>query len=744
VFTHRDYDAYGQITAEQYNVQVTQGSTTYPVETILGYAQGIYDADLSMVQFVNRWYDPSTGRFLSEDPTGLGADVNPYRYCGNSPLTRTDPTGQNWNAITITSPSNYGLGSFSSSYGSGVGYSIYGDSAGSSSVSVSSASSSGTSSSPGWEGIGSWLVGGGLNFLSTPSINDTSSSGSLITWDNPLFYSNPTNMDIGVSDTTIWGNPTTNSIISGGSWALDYGSGGGNQGLASVPALNANDLLGSGGVDFNSSVAIIGGNATLIAGEFKGLQIGSSSSTLSMASIGLGGTSSAAGSTSILPGVYSYSFAPSVMIGGGSNGGYHALLAYATTSASGSTFVSNVLNATLHTVGAVGQIGAGVAETVGGLGLIGLAVAGEVVSWGGATVPAIAVGAAGGAISYDGVNRILNGVWSLGSGVPLAPTQIEAAATNVGVAVLGPGIGTGAGDVVGMGLQLSAGLGFDVGVQALGRIGQCEAVFSATPTGSGATNPFANHQWGNPDTIPCFPAEALVHTPDGVREIQTLCEGDLVLAYDLTTKAVVARPVVACMRNWTLNLVKVKMGDEIIWATRIHPFYLPETDEWIPASELKAGMKVLAIDLQSRMIDDVHVMATHEDTFNITVDELHTFFVGEVGLLVHNAAFTSLGATPTEIYGIQNQATGEIVYVGKTTQGIDVRFLQHVNGAHSEWASGFGPVRLTGGNWTAGQAAVWEQHYIDFYGGTTQLQNVRNAISEATYNQIKPLIPNPC
>ncbi len=42
----------------------------------------------------NRWYDPVVGRWLSQDPIGFaGGDANLYRYCQNSPLVRTDPTG---------------------------------------------------------------------------------------------------------------------------------------------------------------------------------------------------------------------------------------------------------------------------------------------------------------------------------------------------------------------------------------------------------------------------------------------------------------------------------------------------------------------------------------------------------------------------------------------------------------------------------------------------------------------------
>jgi len=40
-----------------------------------------------------RYYDPQLGRFLSEDPAGLAAGVNPYRYAGNDPVNSHDPSG---------------------------------------------------------------------------------------------------------------------------------------------------------------------------------------------------------------------------------------------------------------------------------------------------------------------------------------------------------------------------------------------------------------------------------------------------------------------------------------------------------------------------------------------------------------------------------------------------------------------------------------------------------------------------
>jgi RHS repeat-associated protein len=44
-----------------------------------------------------RYYDPESGRFISEDPIGFeGGDVNLYVYSGNNPVMMVDPWGLRW------------------------------------------------------------------------------------------------------------------------------------------------------------------------------------------------------------------------------------------------------------------------------------------------------------------------------------------------------------------------------------------------------------------------------------------------------------------------------------------------------------------------------------------------------------------------------------------------------------------------------------------------------------------------
>src|SRR5690606_37137449 len=53
-----------------------------------------WDAEAGLYYYRARFYDPTLGRFISQDPIGfLAGDANLYRYVGNSPLTFIDPLG---------------------------------------------------------------------------------------------------------------------------------------------------------------------------------------------------------------------------------------------------------------------------------------------------------------------------------------------------------------------------------------------------------------------------------------------------------------------------------------------------------------------------------------------------------------------------------------------------------------------------------------------------------------------------
>jgi RHS repeat-associated protein len=94
---HKNYDAFGNVLAETHlnasGATVTAGQTGY-VDEAFGFTGRFYDKATGLQNNLNRWYDASTGRWLSEDPIGFaGGDANLYRYVGNAPGMYTDPSG---------------------------------------------------------------------------------------------------------------------------------------------------------------------------------------------------------------------------------------------------------------------------------------------------------------------------------------------------------------------------------------------------------------------------------------------------------------------------------------------------------------------------------------------------------------------------------------------------------------------------------------------------------------------------
>ena len=90
VFVHRlvrevDYSASGAVIAS---------NDPAAVDELFGYTARDFDTAVGLQYNRARWYDPNTGRWLSQDPIGFAAgDENLYRNVNNSPTNATDPSG---------------------------------------------------------------------------------------------------------------------------------------------------------------------------------------------------------------------------------------------------------------------------------------------------------------------------------------------------------------------------------------------------------------------------------------------------------------------------------------------------------------------------------------------------------------------------------------------------------------------------------------------------------------------------
>jgi RHS repeat-associated protein len=76
------YDSFGKLTA-------SSGTIANPFQ----YTSREFDPETGLLNYRARYYDPTVGRFLSEDPIGFHAGVNFYDYVLNRPTLFLDPTG---------------------------------------------------------------------------------------------------------------------------------------------------------------------------------------------------------------------------------------------------------------------------------------------------------------------------------------------------------------------------------------------------------------------------------------------------------------------------------------------------------------------------------------------------------------------------------------------------------------------------------------------------------------------------
>jgi RHS repeat-associated protein len=82
---HLRYDSFGKIASQ----------TASASNPRFAYTGREWDSEIGLYFYRARYYDPTVGRFIGEDPIGFGAgDENLYRCVSNSPTDSTDPFGQ--------------------------------------------------------------------------------------------------------------------------------------------------------------------------------------------------------------------------------------------------------------------------------------------------------------------------------------------------------------------------------------------------------------------------------------------------------------------------------------------------------------------------------------------------------------------------------------------------------------------------------------------------------------------------
>ncbi|MFH8709320.1 polymorphic toxin-type HINT domain-containing protein [Streptomyces rubrogriseus] len=162
----------------------------------------------------------------------------------------------------------------------------------------------------------------------------------------------------------------------------------------------------------------------------------------------------------------------------------------------------------------------------------------------------------------------------------------------------------------------------------------------------------------------CFLAGTDVLMADGkTKDIEDVRPGDEVMAKNPVTGEEGPRKVTRLIRTEDdkhFNVLSIATEDGIkkLTATYEHPFWSPSEGSWVEAGDLVSGATLLTDDGTTVIVTDNRTYTSHAITYNLTVDNLHTYYVlaGETPVLVHNSDCAIPSASEAAFKAAENPA----------------------------------------------------------------------------------------
>lgn len=143
----------------------------------------------------------------------------------------------------------------------------------------------------------------------------------------------------------------------------------------------------------------------------------------------------------------------------------------------------------------------------------------------------------------------------------------------------------------------------------------------------------------------CFLAGTdVLMADDTTKNIEDITPGDQVKATDPETGKTESREVTRLIvteddKHFNTLSIATKNGIEELTATHEHPFWSPSAHTWLEARNLTPGTTLLTDDGNTVIVTANKPYTQHATTYNLTVDDLHTYYVlaGATPVLVHNS-----------------------------------------------------------------------------------------------------------
>ena len=182
-----------------------------------------------------------------------------------------------------------------------------------------------------------------------------------------------------------------------------------------------------------------------------------------------------------------------------------------------------------------------------------------------------------------------------------------------------------------------------------------------------------------------FGAGTAVLTADGERvPIEDISPGDEVVATDPETGERVTRTVDA---SWSHvdQTVTISIDDRELVTTEDHRFWSQTVGAFVPAGDLEVGDKVVGDRGRVHTVTRTAEVGGYERVWNLSIDQVHTYHVGDTDTLVHNTC-PPLPRPKVQSQGLRNivdelyKAVDEPDRVGNGTTMDAIRFEQATGG----------------------------------------------------------------
>ncbi len=166
----------------------------------------------------------------------------------------------------------------------------------------------------------------------------------------------------------------------------------------------------------------------------------------------------------------------------------------------------------------------------------------------------------------------------------------------------------------------------------------------------------------------CFLAGTLISTIDGLKPIEKIQPGDIVLSYNEQNKQNEYSEVLQTMIHYLrTDVYTIDINSEKIKVTGIHRFYIKRAGvaQWIPASELQEKDLMYLASGDWKQIDKIKHKKIFRKVYNFEVNGNHNYYVTESKILAHNKGGCFIAGTlvTTEqgFEKIENIQPGDIV-----------------------------------------------------------------------------------